>query len=93
MNPKLENLHAYPFEKLKKLLSKCSTDTKKTPITLAIGEPKHQTPKLITEELKANIGNISIYPTTRGTNELKTAIIDWLCKSCLLYTSPSPRDS
>jgi N-succinyldiaminopimelate aminotransferase len=80
MNPELEKLHAYPFEKLKKLLSECNANTKKPSITLAIGEPKHQTPKFITEELKANIGNISIYPTTRGTNELKTTIIDWLCR-------------
>ena len=80
MNPELENLHAYPFEKLKKLLSKCNANTKKSSITLAIGEPKHQTPKFITEELKANIENISIYPTTRGTKELKKVIINWLCK-------------
>jgi len=80
MNPELENLHAYPFEKLKKLLNKCNANTKKSSITLAIGEPKHQTPKFITKELKANIENISIYPTTRGTNELKTAIINWLCR-------------
>ena len=34
----------------------------------------------ITKELEANISNISTYPTTRGTNELKTAIINWLCR-------------
>ena len=68
------------FEKLKKLLSKCSANTKKSAITLAIGEPKHQTPSFITKELELNISNISIYPTTRGSNELRTAIINWLCK-------------
>ncbi len=80
MNPGLENLHAYPFEKLKKLLSKCSANTKKSAITLAIGEPKHQTPSFITKELELNISNISIYPTTRGSNELRMAIINWLCR-------------
>ena len=80
MNPELENLHTYPFEKLKNLLSKCNVNTKKSAITLAIGEPKHKTPKFITKELEANISNISTYPTTRGTNELKTAIINWLCR-------------
>jgi len=80
MNPELENLHTYPFEKLRNLLSKCNVNTKKSAITLAIGEPKHKTPKFITEELEANISNISTYPTTRGTNELKTAIINWLCR-------------
>ena len=62
------------------LLSKCNVNTKKSAITLAIGEPKHKTPKFITKELEANISNISTYPTTRGTNELKTAIINWLCR-------------
>ena len=80
MNPELQNLHTYPFEKLRELLSKCNVNTKKSAITLAIGEPKHKTPKFITEELEANISNISTYPTTRGTNELKTAIINWLCR-------------
>ena len=80
MNPELENLHTYPFEKLRNLLSKCNVNTKKSAITLAIGEPKHKTPKFITKELEANISNISTYPTTRGTNELKTAIINWLCR-------------
>ena len=80
MNPELQNLHTYPFEKLRKLLSKCNVNTKKSAITLAIGEPKHKTPKFITKELEANISNISTYPTTRGTNELKTAIINWLCR-------------
>ncbi len=80
MNPELENLHTYPFEKLRNLLSQCNVNTKKSAITLAIGEPKHKTPKFITKELEENISNISIYPTTRGTNELKTAIINWLCR-------------
>ena len=68
MNPELENLHTYPFEKLRNLLSKCNVNTKKSAITLAIGEPKHKTPKFITKELEANISNISKYPTTRCTN-------------------------
>ena len=80
MNPELENLHTYPFEKLRNLLSKCNVNTKKSAITLAIGEPKHKAPKFITRELEENISNISTYPTTRGTNELKTAIINWLCR-------------
>ena len=50
MNPELENLHTYPFEKLRNLLSKCNVNTKKSAITLAIGEPKHKTPKFITKE-------------------------------------------
>ena len=45
MNPELAKLNSYPFEKLKELLCNIDIDTKKSAISMAIGEPKHQTPK------------------------------------------------
>ena len=51
MNPELENLHTYPFEKLKKLLNNVDIKSKKSAISLAIGEPKHPTPKFIKDAL------------------------------------------
>ena len=80
MNPELAKLNSYPFEKLKELLCNIDIDTKKSAISMAIGEPKHQTPKFIIEELESNLTGIATYPTTRGTNELKTTIINWLCQ-------------
>lgn len=80
MNPGLENCHAYPFEKLTKLLEGVVSDPNKSPISLAIGEPKHPTPDFILEILKSNIGDVANYPTTRGTNELRETIATWLCK-------------
>ena len=47
MNSELEKLHAYPFEKLEKLLNGIEVITEEPLISLAIGEPKHQTPKFI----------------------------------------------
>lgn len=80
MNPGLENLHAYPFEKLNKLLEGCDVNPEKTAISLAIGEPKHPTPEFILNELAANLGDIAIYPSTRGLDELRHAIAKWLCQ-------------
>jgi len=80
MNPGFENLHAYPFERLNKLLDGCTVDPDKTAISLAIGEPKHPTPGFILEALKSNLGDVAIYPATRGTEELRISIENWLCQ-------------
>jgi len=79
MNPELENLHTYPFEKLKKLLNNVDIKSKKSAISLAIGEPKHPTPKFIKDALESNLDDISIYPATRGSKELRITIVNWLC--------------
>ena len=79
MNTGLEALHAYPFEKLNSLLEDCVVPDKPT-ISLAIGEPKHPTPEFILNELTINLGDIAIYPSTRGLPELRTAISQWLIK-------------
>lgn len=79
MNPELEKLHTYPFQKLEKLLGKIETDTEKKIISLAIGEPKHSTPEFILDIFKSNLDGVSVYPTTLGTNELRVAIANWLC--------------
>jgi len=43
MNPDLNKLQPYPFEKLKALLDEVQI-AEKTPIPLSIGEPKHPAP-------------------------------------------------
>jgi N-succinyldiaminopimelate aminotransferase len=78
MNPGLENCHAYPFEKLTKLLEGATVDPNKSAISLAIGEPKHPTPDFILDTLKSNLSGVAVYPATRGSIELRNAIADWL---------------
>lgn len=80
MNSGLENLHAYPFEKLTKLLEGTTANPEKSAISLAIGEPKHPTPEFILDVLKSNLGDVAVYPTTRGAIELREAIATWLCQ-------------
>ncbi len=88
MNPGLEKLHAYPFEKLNKLLDGCTPDPAKTAISLAIGEPKHPTPAFILEALKSNLSDVAMYPATRGMDEFRITIANWLCQRFnLLETS------
>lgn len=78
MNLGLKNLHAYPFEKYTKLLEGKAA-ANKSPISLAIGEPKHPTPGFILDALTANANDIAHYPTTKGTEQLRSTIANWLC--------------
>ncbi|MFZ4701003.1 MAG: succinyldiaminopimelate transaminase, partial [Candidatus Methylumidiphilus sp.] len=47
MNPHLNKLQPYPFEKLARLKQGITPPAGKTHIALSIGEPQHPTPKLI----------------------------------------------
>jgi N-succinyldiaminopimelate aminotransferase len=49
-----------------------------TPVNLSIGEPKHATPTVITDALKANFSGLSSYPATAGSPALREAIAAWL---------------
>ncbi len=78
MNTNLTKLQPYPFEKLSKLISQIDPNIKRTSVSLAIGEPKHPTPKIIKDTLHDNIDGLSKYPTTRGTDALRNACALWI---------------
>jgi N-succinyldiaminopimelate aminotransferase len=78
MNSNLNKLQPYPFEKLTKLTSQIETNSSFKNISLAIGEPKHPTPKIIKEALHSNLDELSRYPTTRGTDSLRNACGNWI---------------
>jgi len=80
MNPDLDKLQPYPFEKLNAL--KAGTKTPDKPhIALSIGEPKHATPGLIAAALQRQLDTgLASYPLTRGLPELRAAICDWLSR-------------
>ncbi len=77
MNPKLDLLHPYPFERLKALMADRVPPAHLSPIALSIGEPKHQSPAFVKQALIDNIDQIAIYPTTKGGLPLRQAIADW----------------
>ena len=78
MNPDLDRLHAYPFERLRQLLSSARPPAQLRHIDLSIGEPKHPTPPFILEALARALPGIASYPSTAGTAELRQAIAAWL---------------
>ena len=77
MNPNLEKLHRYPFEKLNALKAGI-TPVDKPHIALSIGEPKHPPPTFVKQALIDHIEKLSAYPTTKGIPELRQAIAHWL---------------
>ncbi len=78
MNPGLSQLHPYPFEKLAELFKGATVATDKSAIDLSIGEPKHKTPQFILDALQDNLSLAAVYPKTRGSDELRNAIANWL---------------
>jgi N-succinyldiaminopimelate aminotransferase len=78
MNPLLDKLHPYPFEKLRLLFEQVTASPQHKAISLGMGEPKHPTPKFIEQALIDNVDGLAIYPTTIGSPEMRNAIAGWL---------------
>jgi N-succinyldiaminopimelate aminotransferase len=78
MNPDLQKLQPYPFERLRQLLAGLAPPAGLAHINLSIGEPKHPTPALIKEALTGSLAGLAQYPTTLGSEALREAIADWL---------------
>jgi N-succinyldiaminopimelate aminotransferase len=78
MNPDLQRLQPYPFEKLRQLFADLRPPSGKTPIALSIGEPRHPAPAFVAEALAASLERLANYPATQGLPELRQAIGHWL---------------
>ncbi len=76
MNPLIDQLQPYPFEKLREL-KEGVVPVDKPHIAWSIGEPKHTPPAFVLDELTAQLGQISGYPPIAGIPALRTAICDW----------------
>jgi N-succinyldiaminopimelate aminotransferase len=76
LNPRLSQLHPYPFERLRTLFAGVPPPPQR-PIRLSIGEPQHATPDLITRALVARLDGLSVYPTTAGLDALRGALAAW----------------
>lgn len=93
MNSNLANLLPYPFERLTELLAGVTPNPKKKPIRWSIGEPAHKTPQFVKDALAANLDGLSIYPMTKGTDDLREAIADWVSSRFSLPRSAVSADS
>jgi len=77
MNPDLERLHPYPFEKLSQLKAGIEVPKHLGSISLGIGEPKHPSPAFVKQVIADNLDKLANYPSTKGTDELRQTIADW----------------
>jgi len=78
MNPRLERLHAYPFERLARLKAGAVPPAGLAHIAMSIGEPQHEAPAFVLEALRANLDKLGNYPATAGLPELRAACARWL---------------
>ena len=87
MNPNLNHLHSYPFQKLRELFQGTTPNAQYAPVNLSIGEPKHPTPAFITKALTDNLAGLANYPITQGSEALRQSISDWIARR---YQVPKP---
>jgi len=80
MNPKLNQLQPYPFQKLKSLFDGVAPNPDYQPIGLHIGAPKHPAPDFIFKTLADNLKSMESYPGMLGESSLRTRIAAWLTR-------------
>jgi N-succinyldiaminopimelate aminotransferase len=77
MNPALNRLMAYPFERLARLKAGLTPPPGLQHIPLSIGEPRHPPPPFIIDRLREHLHELGSYPATRGLAELRIAAARW----------------
>jgi N-succinyldiaminopimelate aminotransferase len=80
VNPRLQSLQPYPFEKLRSLFEGAKPNPGLAHISLGIGEPRHPTPELVKRALSENLAKLAAYPPTAGGDALRQAIAEWLVR-------------
>lgn len=86
MNPLLETLQAYPFERLRTLLAGV-TPVDKEFIDFSIGEPRHPAPAIVSEAIMEHLHGLAEYPKVIGDLRLRQAIADWATRRFALPAS------
>ncbi|MEF7617341.1 succinyldiaminopimelate transaminase [Aquincola sp. MAHUQ-54] len=78
MNPLLNRLQPYPFERLRQLTKHITPPAALAPISLGLGEPRHAPPALVKDALTSSLAGLSSYPATAGEPRLREAMAGWL---------------
>ena len=78
MNPRLQQLRPYPFERLRALLAGAEPPAQLRHIPLSIGEPKHAPPAFVGDALTRALGTLGSYPLAAGLPELREVVASWL---------------
>ncbi len=80
MNPRIDTLHPYPFERLAALKAGITPNAELPHIAMSIGEPKHPPPAFVVEHLTAADAiatALGSYPLTRGSDALRETMSTW----------------
>lgn len=91
MNPRLESLQPYPFERLNALLAGITPPQELPFIALSLGEPKHKAPDFIVDgyiDRQQIVAGFGTYPPTAGIPELREAIAAFANRRFNLETHP-----
>jgi N-succinyldiaminopimelate aminotransferase len=78
LNPRLEELSDYAFQRLAALLAPLEPPGGLEPIDLSIGSPLHPPPQLLIDTLAEHGHLWNRYPPIVGTQDLRQAVADWL---------------
>ncbi|EWH03456.1 hypothetical protein Q427_03275 [Halomonas sp. BC04] len=77
MNPDLDALKPYPFERLAALKAGVTPPAELKHVPLTIGEPQHAPFAAALATLQAHLPEMARYPATAGMPELRNAIAGW----------------
>lgn len=89
MNPRLDLLQPYPFERLRALNRGITPSADYTPISLGLGEPRHAAPALIEDAIRGAMAGLSNYPATAGAPALRESISTWIHRRYGLSLDPA----
>ena len=78
INPRLDLLTDFTFQRLARLLEPIAPPAGERPIDLSIGSPQHPVPALLTETLTAHAEAWNRYPPAAGTPAFRQAAAGWL---------------
>lgn len=78
INPRLDLLTDFTFQRLTRLLEPIAPPADRAPIDLSIGSPQHPVPALLTDTLAAHGEAWNRYPPANGTLAFRVAAADWL---------------
>ncbi|MBL8668229.1 MAG: aspartate aminotransferase, partial [Rhodospirillales bacterium] len=78
LNPLLDRLTDYPFDRLRALLDGLTPPPELRPLVLSVGEPRHPPPPLVAEMLARHAADWGRYPPVEGTPDFRRAAAGWL---------------
>jgi N-succinyldiaminopimelate aminotransferase len=89
MNPLLQRLQPYPFERLRALFQDVTPSPAHSAISLGIGEPKHATPDFLKDRLRSTLDGLATYPATAGLPEMRAACAAWVLRRYGVTVNPA----